>query len=552
VPRSTDWLPFCTRAGRRSTLAVMAAKGIPLESLSSFRLHSSHEEEPYQNRLAGVTRMTRQEVITEQQTITMDIEPPATTSGFIHFIQFMPLAFISLNVVFLVISVVSSFMTDHCGVGIGWHGAAIPVILVCLEVIYCACLVVLQLQVRRKMREAAHEIMHQQAQLRSHLMRVDRLDDDDLLSSPSSWFRLPRCWSSSSAFHGASDTGQVQESGYYYLPTRNEMPCHFQLLEQYYSEYLDTSSCTCAQCFHMVAGLVQVCEMSANALQPGLLRTCYGPEDETLLPGLVHQAWLSFAVLGVVGVLQSWNLRWLMMNALGTATSEKEWLAYDLLQGEHQEHAFLASIDNIEEPGWGRSTHEGAAGVLASVDQYRGRLNLTYAWMCAASAAETFGATYLAVMCNHVATQTKAMVEGSSNYKFKLRRIAEWDINKIGLVCRIVQAFFLVVASAELLGVSDIHNIWYFASGAILLGTSTATWKTLLAARYCHSQDIALGGRVLEVSATVCFMTTLTTLTWLWAVFGLFLRYATCYHGGFSVLRSLAARQMKCTLPLAR
>jgi len=338
---------------------------------------------------------------------------------------------------------------------------------------------------------------------------------------------------------------------------------HFQLMQNYYRKYLDIAgSCGCAQVFTTVVGLVQVWEAAANAVLPGVLRGCRGAEpSDGMLPGLVHQAFLSCVVLLALGAVQFRNVRWLMKNALGTATGEKEWLAYDLLQGDQKESSFLSSLDTAED-GFHAVDRDARGARSAHLQvvrhKYKGHLNLTYAWMCAAGAAESFGATYLAEMCDHIAAQTKEMVESSSNYKFKLKQMAEWDIKKAGIICRLVQAFLLVQTSVELLGTPSpwspgqgppVLRVWALATLGIVLGCCTASWKALLAAKYWRSQDVELAGRQGEVSTTICCATVVAALTYLCGVFGLVLRYVSCYHGGFSLVRSVWRGQLQCSAP---
>jgi len=469
-------------------------------------------------------------------TLSVDVEPPTETSGFAKFLQLAPVFFILLNLVLFVTSSAVSFLGGRCE-SVTWRGAVLVVLLFILEMAYCMYLVFSQLQVFHHMQQSTEELTVQQTELLAQLGPQEAPQEE--LYRPRSWFSLPKCL-------GINPVEQTQDSGYYYLQKRNEVgPSHFQLLRRHYNDYLQYGPCSAEQAFYVFIGLVQALEMAANAVQPGLLRTCVAWDTRGgFLARMIHEAWLSLLIFVVVGLLQFTHFRWLMRNALATTSGEKEWLACDLLQGERKDSNFHAALDT--DPG---------DGSIASLSQQmmsntsRGRLNLTYAWMCAAGAAEAFGATHLAEMCDKLAHQTKIMVEGSSNYRFRFRHIAEWDIRKMGMFCRLIQAFFLVITSVELLGVSSLHHVRAFATTAILLGALTVSWKTALAVKFCRSEDVAQGGRSTEVGVAACLLLLIALLTWLCAGLGISLRYGRCADEGFSLLHWLTTRQLSCGVP---
>lgn len=466
--------------------------------------------------------------------ISRRVKPPAQTSGLLLFIRLMPFLFVGLNMVLLFIGLASSAQGASCSMDLGLPSGTAPALLLGLELAYCMGLLLLQVHVRLRMRISVEDIMQQQARLKP--LAASRGPAGE--RSPQTTFSAFAQW-----WRGEPSHDYV--SGSYYLPKRKDQPSHYQLLQTYYSEYLYSNPTSLPQLCQLVAGVLQVFEMGIFALQPGLLRMCFSSEKGS--PGLshlLHQAWINLAILVIVSALHFWNFRWLIRNALHTATGERDWLAHDLLQErKDKEQLFLSSIDNLEE-------RDGALELICG-NEYElvgndGHLNLTYAWMCASTAANSFGAAYTAQMCSAVAAQTQEMVEGSSNYKFKLRSVAAWDINKLCLLCQALQAVTTVLASSELVGSSLFRNIWFFATTGIVLGTYMATRSAVLAARYCFDRDIGQGGRLFEVNALAGFMAMLAVLIWMWAIFSLFLRFAACYDKMFSVLTTLMAQELVC------
>mmetsp|Transcript_80936 Transcript_80936/g.229141 ORF Transcript_80936/g.229141 Transcript_80936/m.229141 type:complete len:513 (-) Transcript_80936:46-1584(-) len=500
---------------------------------SSRTLKASHGQDDDEERTSDLredaTRTTGRE--TAGESAALDIEAPVMASGLVTLLGHMPLAFFAANLGLFVLGLLASSLAGRCGAGAGWRGDALAVLAFSLELGYCMALVFCQLRVFHGMQGAAAELPVQRSRLQARLPAP--AEEVEAPASPGSWLRLPRCWGASRA---------PQETGRYYLAARTHEDAHFDLMRRHYCEHLDSGPCDGRRCLCMVAGLVQVWEMGFTVLQPGILRACYGPDSDGLPLSLVHGGWASLIVLVSLGAVQFWNFWWLMRNAFGTATGEREWLAYDLLQGEQKEVSFLAAIDNAGENSFDAAELQSAG---SGSQQHRSHLNLTYAWMCASSAAASFGAAHTADMCDHIAAKTQEMVESSSNYRFRLRRIAEWDIKKVGMICRVVQAFCLVLVSVELLGAPGL-GAWRLPAVAILLGALVAARQGLHAGSYCCSQEVAAAGRMLEVRAAVCFVLALALLTWLWAAFGLRLRFASCRGQGFSLLRSLATCQLGC------
>lgn len=142
---------------------------------------------------------------------------------------------------------------------------------------------------------------------------------------------------------------------------------------------------------------------------------------------------------------------------LGVAVAEKEWLAFDVVRHQGAREAMSFDVLDLAASGDQSATqsYDLAAAARQSVGLntiMRGRLNLTFMWICVASVADFIGESYLAKLYWNLASETRFMVEALTPYDFKLYQHARWEVMMKGIFIKIVQNFILILTSCLYFG----------------------------------------------------------------------------------------------------
>jgi len=271
--------------------------------------------------------------------------------------------------------------------------------------------------------------------------------------------------------------------------------------------------------------------------------------EESRFLVLVHGGWLSAGAIILLGAVHVANCRFLLKIALGAATAEKEWLAHDVLSGD-------------DKPIWHHAIGIGSEGNL-------GHLNLTYAWMSLEAAACACGALHLAALARRVAACTQKMVEQNTQYRFRLKDFAEWDLKKVSIVTRVLQASLLTMVNIEYFGVSyhrSCTSAQVFTLICALLSLCTAAWKAIAALKIVPLRDLSqpegytypglyslkpprpfsMGCRKLGIRVVIAFIVLVVAATLAVVGLGAYAFWWHCGRRGFSLLESLHRGRWHC------
>lgn len=421
---------------------------------------------PYAKRNQDVTLRTRRELFYEAQTFAKDIIPPATSSGALWYLRFIALALFLLAV----LALLASFGLSYLQSAPSLPSEARP--LVCAMVLaltsaFSLNLVVSQCYVFNRLQLHSKELVFAVPPPPPGAYRQSDFDADPTPMSLVPGLReLSVNLGCYTPFCGCGP----QEGGHYEL----ERESHAEIMSTYYWQNYLMNTQWWHGMFYSLMGLVQTWDIILNCIQPGVMHGHSSVDGEPRLPRLIHSGWLSAVAILLLGLIQVVNCRSLLKNALGTATAEKEWLAYDITGAED---TWVSAID-AENSTWRK--------------EFMGHLNLTYAWMCVAAAAESCGAVHLARVADGLAAQTKMMVENHSKYRFRLKTMTEWDLKKVGIVTRIIQALILTVLNVEFFGISYGRSAsWVSALTlvCVVLSSCTALWKAFIALQMARFSD---------------------------------------------------------------
>mmetsp|Transcript_84793 Transcript_84793/g.220805 ORF Transcript_84793/g.220805 Transcript_84793/m.220805 type:complete len:595 (+) Transcript_84793:62-1846(+) len=327
-----------------------------------------------------------------------------------------------------------------------------------------------------------------------------------------------------------------------------------QLMKKYYwTDLLAGEELFSCRLFYMFVGVLQIWDIMLNCAQPGLMHDLtHELNDESRFLMLVHGGWLSAGVIILLGAVQVANCRFLLKNALGAATAEKEWLAHDVIDEDR--------------PVWHSAIGVGNGGDL-------GHLNITYAWMSLEAAACACGALHLAAIARRVAACTQRMVEQNTQYRFRLKDFAEWDLKKVSIVTRVLQASLLTALNIEYFGVAyhrACTSTLIFTLTCTCLSLCTAMWKAFAVLKIVPLRDLSqpdgytypglyalrqprpffsMGCRKLGVRIVAAFVVLVIIATLAIAVVGAYAFWWRCSRHGFSMLTSFHSGEWQCWTP---
>mmetsp|Transcript_22926 Transcript_22926/g.60424 ORF Transcript_22926/g.60424 Transcript_22926/m.60424 type:complete len:636 (-) Transcript_22926:28-1935(-) len=515
---------------------------------------------PYIRRYADVTSRTTREIAALKGLFHNDIVPPATSSGVLWHFRIVAFLMGWLSVLILAAGFGGSFVPAGEGAELGftgrlacsWEGSATQVAssLVALVMSFYCFLVQGWTYVR--FQEVCARLEHivplpdpdELAAMGRLVPETAPLLVDPTFTDAGYIFPMPFCGC------GLQPGGHYSQDGYGWRGAHSFVTSAQLMKKYYWTESLQGERLCSFGLFFMLAGALQVWDIMLNCAQPGLMHgLAHELEEDSRFLAVLHGGWLSAGVIISLGAVQVANCRFLIRNALGAATAEKEWLSHDL---ERQE----------DRPSW-----HTAIGVTNQV--HLGHLNLTYAWMSLEAAAATCGALHLGELARRVAESSRAMVEQNTEYKFRLKDFAEWDLKKVGIVTRVLQAFLLTALNVEYLGVSyhrSCASSQVFTLLCIFLSVGTALWKVGTALRIVPLTDVSTppgytypglyilqnapymsnGCRRVGILIVMGFTVLVALATVSVAAIGGYAFLWRCNRSGFSLLESLHRGEWHC------
>jgi len=149
-------------------------------------------------------------------------------------------------------------------------------------------------------------------------------------------------------------------------------------------------------------------------------------------------------------VFNIFNVQRIMSRAVGVPVAEKEWMAIDVLEKIQDKKQFRARALN---------------------NQDKNRLNLTYLWLCASAAADSFGAGLISKLSSNCALMTKVMLEVSTSYEFVGFEKSRWELLLQGNMINTVQAGLLGIMGVLYFGAlgPDVGHPIFWGSAVFLL-----------------------------------------------------------------------------------
>lgn len=376
-------------------------------------------------------------------------------------------------------------------------------------------------------------------------MACFNLETEPLMVDPSlmeSGYVCPQPWCGC----GPQPGGNYTMDGYGW---RQPHTASYLMWEYYWNRLLKHERLwTCRHLWFMIYGVIQIWDLLLNCAQPGLMRANTLHEDSRFLV-IVHGGWFSVTVIVLLGLVQVANCRYLLRNAMGAATAEKEWLCHDITGQE-------------DRPSW-----HTAIGVTNQV--HLGHLNITYSWMSLEAAASMCGAVLVADIARKVAEQTRSMIEFNTQYKFRLKAFAEWDLKKVGLVTRVLQAFFSTALNVEYFGVSYHRSCWWaqlYTVVCVTLTLCTAWGKMISTLRLFGLPDVSMATgytypglyvlqsaqpfppqfRKIGIRMVMLFIVVVVCSTTGVVALGLHTFIVRCDRTGFSLLESIHTGKLQC------